>query len=605
MRTLSLRDHLRFFLLFLAIAMVYTFPLVLNMGGAAGGDGYVFIHAFWWFKKALLSLRNPFFTDYLFYPDGVSLVFQSSTFSNFLLTLPVSLAAGANAAVNAAYLLGYAISGYAAFLLAFELTGSKPSAFIAGLIYAFSPFHFIHGAGHLNISTIQWLPLYLLMFKRAMEREGKKWALFAGLVMGWIIITDQFQTILAALLTLLLLPFVLFRSGAGAGSRRRPALRSEAGRRMGGILVIAAVAGVVSCGYLYQVVEVLANSPDTLKIGPFDRGGANTFSGDILGYFVPPPYHPMWGRIVAPFSPGGESTLFFGYIPLLLAALGGVKYFRNGVVRLISALCLVFWVLSLGTTLHVNHVWEWGGTVCKLPFLLLTHLPLLGEIRTPCRFHIVTILGVSLLAAFGAKWLLERNPANGGSGKTWLACLLAGMILVEFLPGPAPQGDARVPEVYRRMAGDDGPYTVLELPLSRWSSFNKNGSGSPAALMYYQTVHGKRIFNGLLTRVSDSALAFRDQILDAFTRVTEFENYGIIGREKRSPTDGELSEARSLGSALSPGREQFFRRYDIRYIVLHAPLASHGSLSRTFVESFTGRGMVDAPDGGLAYLKVR
>ena len=109
-----------------------TFPLVLNMGNVAGGDRYVFLHAFWWFKKALLSLRNPFFTDYLLYPDGASLVFQSGTFSNFILTLPISLTAGVNTAANSSYILGYALSGYTASLLAFEPTGSKPSAVIAG-----------------------------------------------------------------------------------------------------------------------------------------------------------------------------------------------------------------------------------------------------------------------------------------------------------------------------------------------------------------------------------------------------------------------------------------------------------------------------------------
>lgn len=232
MSKLLWQDHLLSLLLFATIAVLYTYPLVFQLNSVTGGDGYVFLHAFWWFKKAVLSLRNPFFTDYLLYPDGVSLAFQSSTFSNFLITLPISLFAGANSAVNSAYILGYVISGYAAFLLAFELTGNKNSAFIAGLIYAFNPFHFSHGASHLNISTIQWLPLYLLMFKYTMEREKKKWPVFAGLILGGIILTDQFQTILAALLTLVLLPFMLFRfTGADdAGASRVPGIRPEAGK---------------------------------------------------------------------------------------------------------------------------------------------------------------------------------------------------------------------------------------------------------------------------------------------------------------------------------------------------------------------------------------
>lgn len=588
---LSKYDHFKIFTVFIVISIAFTWPLILNMNNVSGMDDYIFVHSFWWFKKSLFSFNPSFFSDYILYPQGASLAFHATTFSNFLLTLPVSLIFGVNIAVNTAYLFTLILSAYTAFLLAFELTGSKPAALIAAVIFAFNPFHVsIQGRAHLHISTLQWIPLYFLMFKRAIERDEKKWAIFAGIGMGLIILTDQMQTISVGIITALAVPLLFFRKDFDL-KRVIPVLA-----------IMAGVAFLTSGIYLYEAIREIISHPEATKVGPMEHGGANMFSGDLLVYFIPPAHHPLWGKWFADYAPHRENAAFFGYIPLFLAITGAVRFFKKGTVKFIVGVTFLFWVLSLGTYLHINNEWEWGGNIFALPFLYLTDLPLIGDIRTPCRFHMITILGISILASYGLKGLLEMGKI--ATQYVRLTFVISALIVLEFLPVPQLVTATPTPALYKEMAKDKEDYTVLELPMARWSGIQRNGSGNPAILMYYQTVHGKRIFNGHISRLPIEVLDFKDPLLDLFSRLSSQDNFRA-GRKLGDPTEAEFLQVRKTASDLSKGSEEFFKRYDIRYIVLHEPISWNNTLSRAFVEGFTGKSLVDVPDDNIAYIKVQ
>lgn len=591
MNNLSKSDHLKVLFLFVLFSIIFTYPLVINMNNIAERDNYQVLFAFWWFKKALFSFQNPYFTDYIFYPEGVSLALHASVFSNFLITLPVSLLFNANVALNTAYLLVLILSGYTAFLLAFELTASREASLIAGLIFAFNPFYHERC---LNIVALQWIPIYFLMFKRAFERDTYKWAIFAGLFLGLIILTDQHQTVSVLLITSMAIPVLFFQCNPNC---RKIVIN---------LSIIIAVTLFISGWYLYQAIQLIVNNPETTKIGVMEHGGANMFSGDLAVYFVPPVWHPLWGKLFSAYAPKLENVSFLGYLPLLMALIGGVKFFKKDVVKYIIAMTLFFWILSLGTYLHIKGEWIWEGNSYALPFLYLSRLPVIGDIRTPCRFQMITILGISLLAAYGVLWLLERQRMGGINRAVWLPIAISSIILIEFM-APPPSTVLRgtsIPALYEDMSGDKDDYAVLELPLARWSAIHRNGSGDPAVLMYFQVVHGKRILNGHIARVPLYALDFKDPVLDLFSEISTQDNFRI-GRKLGEPTKTEVLEVRKMALELSKGSKEFFTRYDIRYIVLHAPISWNNTLSRAFVEAFTGKSLIDVPNDNIAYIKVQ
>src|SRR5690606_23358148 len=103
--------------------------------------------------------------------------------------------AGLIPAYNFVVLISWTLAGYGLYLLAYWSlrpgvgpAGLSPwarqiSAFVAGAIYTFAPFHMAHLLGHMQVMSLQWLPFYVLARLRAVERRraGRPWWTSAGL----------------------------------------------------------------------------------------------------------------------------------------------------------------------------------------------------------------------------------------------------------------------------------------------------------------------------------------------------------------------------------------------------------------------------------------
>jgi len=165
------------------ISLIVTWPLVTHLRGWVPGlgDWGQNLWALWWTRQALLvEGQQPFFTHYLFYPEGVTLLFHPLDVSDGLLALPLYGLLGGDVTYNLMILLSFVLAGYGAYLLALYLTHHRAAAFIAGLIFALSPYHFLRvDLGHLNLSTIQWIPFYALFLLIFVERGDKRAAALA------------------------------------------------------------------------------------------------------------------------------------------------------------------------------------------------------------------------------------------------------------------------------------------------------------------------------------------------------------------------------------------------------------------------------------------
>src|SRR5215467_2632259 len=80
----------------LASAVVLTHPLLVHPATTVLDDGtldcFQFVWNFWWLRTALLELHvNPFFTRWLFHPEGVSLLFHTFSASLGLASIPFQL----------------------------------------------------------------------------------------------------------------------------------------------------------------------------------------------------------------------------------------------------------------------------------------------------------------------------------------------------------------------------------------------------------------------------------------------------------------------------------------------------------------------------------
>jgi len=91
-----MRRHPAILGLFLFLTLALTWPLALHLGDAIPGDafdGWQNYWNLWWVKTAVLEQHaQPYFTDALYHPSGVSLWFQTINIFNGLSSLPVQLA---------------------------------------------------------------------------------------------------------------------------------------------------------------------------------------------------------------------------------------------------------------------------------------------------------------------------------------------------------------------------------------------------------------------------------------------------------------------------------------------------------------------------------
>jgi hypothetical protein len=89
-----------------------TWPLIIQMSTHLAGDdvdAWLNPWATWWTHKVLSEGLDFYYTDYLFYPQGVSLVFHSFSHVNTVLALILEPLTGAIVAHNVTTLLAYAL----------------------------------------------------------------------------------------------------------------------------------------------------------------------------------------------------------------------------------------------------------------------------------------------------------------------------------------------------------------------------------------------------------------------------------------------------------------------------------------------------------------
>ena len=42
-----------------------------------------------------------------------------------------------------------------------------------GFVFGFSPYHFAHLIGHMNLSSLQWIPFYVLLLLKALDKPHR------------------------------------------------------------------------------------------------------------------------------------------------------------------------------------------------------------------------------------------------------------------------------------------------------------------------------------------------------------------------------------------------------------------------------------------------
>jgi len=477
------------------LTALMTFPLIFRLfrcipGFLSTDEPYGLLWYWWWLKFSLLNHLNPFHTSFLAAPQGIAMplsIYPLWTLFNFAVNFLTNESFTYNLQVIASFLL----SGYFMYRLAHYITRNKPAALLAGIFYAFCPYHFIRSWQHLGLAQIQFIPLYLLLLLRLRDDPCRKNLLLASLGLFLVSCFDFYYFYFMVICTLFFLLFIVLRDTR--------ALKWKAG---GYVLLALFLGGLVSCLPLLPSRKTVITGYRQDKTSawsmkkPFDDLFAQ--SARPLSYFLPATVHPVFGGFTENFAGTSlygisltEHTLYLGWIPLILAifaikkrkklscAGSGAQGADNFHPRFFIFLALIAWLFSQPPW------WEIGPLKILMPsFFMYKIFPMF---RAYCRFGIVVMLAVAALAAYAVPLILGRLRSY--RTRIILVVLIAAFSLFEFWSWPPQKiiDTSQVPEVYYWLKSKPSGVVIAEYPLDL---------DSPGELYkFYQTVHNKKMIN--------------------------------------------------------------------------------------------------------------
>jgi hypothetical protein len=502
--------------------------LTTHVPAGAGGDVWVHQWTLWWLKSCVTRGLNPFYTDLLYYPVGVSLTSHNIAWFNFALWLPLQAIFGNYQAYGSMYISLFALNGFAMYLLAREWTGSPSAAFVGGLVYGFWPY-VLSQSGHPNMIVILWLPLAVLYLRRTMEKKRKRDAVWTALFVALIGIS-RWQLLIPTGVALGL--YLLYKGLADAACRT---WRTVATLALTGLLSVVLMAPLAMPMVLDQLTRA---HPEEVLIDDSVKG-----STDLLAYLLPNSNLYLWGHVVPLLGENlqftGDRVDFIGYTSLLLALYGVVKHWSKARFWVLAAVVQV--VLALGPQLRV------GSQLypeVPMPYRLVGDLFLVRILRAPHRFNVYLGLPMGMLVAWGVKALLRQRFLGRVPG---LVLGIAGvLILGEACLVPYRVERPVTPDWYRELAEESGRFAVLDVPMHtrRYDKW----------YMLYQMTHGKPLVQGHVSRNSREEFAF-------------LESTPFLGRLHRDnvmdPTYSDISH-----------QLQTLAQAGVRYLVLHKRFAS-------------------------------
>src|SRR5437588_535739 len=168
----------------LAIAIAGTYPLIGHLGTHLPNDlGDPVLNA-WilaWDASALARGGAHLWDAPNFFPYLHALAYSDHLLGIALFTAPLQWLSGNAVLVhNVAFIGAFVGAGAGMYLLARTLTGRRDAAFVAAVVFAFSPFRVAHLA-HLQWLMTGWLPFGLWALHRYMSTGAVRFLLIAAI----------------------------------------------------------------------------------------------------------------------------------------------------------------------------------------------------------------------------------------------------------------------------------------------------------------------------------------------------------------------------------------------------------------------------------------
>ena len=184
---------------FFGLTALMTWPWILHLRDAVSDRGDCYLHTYFMWWDYHQTFHNPLnlFNATIFYPYKQTLAFSENDYGIALIFFPLYALGFRPITVHSvATLTAFAFSGYGMFRVTRTLTDSRGAAWVAGIVFAFLPYHF-QRLPHLPLIFAGWIPLLLealVLFARQRTWRRATWLSVAFLMnaltcVTWFILT--------------------------------------------------------------------------------------------------------------------------------------------------------------------------------------------------------------------------------------------------------------------------------------------------------------------------------------------------------------------------------------------------------------------------------
>ncbi|MEC7983514.1 MAG: hypothetical protein VX278_00035 [Myxococcota bacterium] len=560
------REYTLIFLLFFAISIAITYPVILDptalVIGDAKSDIWDHLWGYWRTEKALLiDGRYPLDEPYINYPVGGSLYHVD--FLNSLFMLPISSLFGMIAGYNLLVWIHLSAVGVAMYALCRRVVRTRVGSLMAAVVFVFNPqmLCFTLASGVANRLNLVWIPLFFIVLD-IWIRGHKIWAPFLC----------AFFCLCAALgcwhysyyifmLTLLLSAGTILHA-----LFTHPKKLLFWSKKW---LPVAVLCGVV----LYPISKLASESISSESEGLiYQREHFLFWDGKVpiklLNDFALTDYIQIFSS--GPMQTSNFDLLYetpyIGWSLLLLAPFALLS--RKRIPILLFASALYFIVLSLGTEIKLTHnatpIFSWVFYVSArvIPFMTAQEVP--WEYLIPANFCL------SLCCAYACQYLLEgfEGWRRNVLALEWMAIFVLEACFISPSILPVPNSKVEYTKFYEQIAEESGEFAVFDFPSRRDRS-----NLLPTEYFFFQTIHKKPIPYAIMN-------AWIDQN-EFWSELTRAQQKG-----------GQVFDFSSVDLKNAQG---YLYRKRFRYFVLHKSLLNKNSQKqfRALFENMFGNSMYE------------
>lgn len=519
---MKLKSNLIILFLFIISVALFTFPLVFKMNSHMPGfqttdEPYAALWNFWFLKYMAQTHQVGSKCSLIIAPFGIDSIGSGYYLWDFI-NKSLTVATNNVFTYNFEILFSFLASAVFMYWLVLYLSGNKACSFFSTIIYAYCPYHFARAWQHLGLAQTQWMPLYVLAMLKLREKSTFRQALLAALALFLVFSFDLYYAYFMLIVSFL---FVIFLLGSEWKKKIKGAEYFKNDFRfIGKLLIVFTLVFLLISPLVFKVFKDRNkySGKESVAYNPYVRPFEDLFaqSARPLSYFLPASVHPVFGRITEGFVGSnyyGESftehTLYLGWVPLILAFIAFKRRKKNSsrfYINLFAFLAFCAWLFSQPPW------WNLFGFKLYMPSYLMYKL--LPMFRAYCRFGIVVMLAVSVLAGFGLMLVLETIKSK--NKKMVVAALFFILVLFEFWNYPPFKviDVSRAPQVYYWLAGQKEDFTIAEYPLD---------ARSPNEMYkFYQTKHHKKIINGTIPLTTPHMIA------KTMTKLSEPRTAGVL-----------------------------------------------------------------------------